>query len=399
MRRELLLVLALVVMNTNPASAQFSLVPTEEGAACHPAVVQDDDMAADKDASWGWVEGEYLLWWMKPVCLKVPVLTSGSPTDAVPGALGQPNTNLLLGESKFEYSGASGFRPTAGFWLTSDQFLAVEVGGFWLDDVSATKSYLAAGGAPTYIPFQTPTNAQSALPFTLPGVVNGAISATGSSHLWGAESNFSTHIYATRGDWQFNTTFLAGFRYLDLFDRVNVTDAQQLAAAPTTLAQGAASFSTLNQFYGPQLGCRLEVVNGIWSLEYVTKFAAGDSHLVNNVAGLPIEGPPVLPGVLPGPYIALASNAGRTGTDHIAVVPELGVKVRCNLTDSLRLSLGYNFLYWNRVHCPGDQMDPYLNVTQLPGHGPLVGPALPAPLSVNTDYFAQGVTAGLEFNY
>jgi hypothetical protein len=51
---------------------------------------------------------DYLLYWMKPVCLKVPFLTSGSPADAGPGAIGQPNTNLLVGSSRFEFSGASG---------------------------------------------------------------------------------------------------------------------------------------------------------------------------------------------------------------------------------------------------------------------------------------------------
>src|SRR5437868_5270853 len=60
---------------------------------------------------------DYLLWWMKPVCLKVPVLTAGSTADAVPGAIGQPNTTVLVGGSRFEFGGASGIRPRVGMLL------------------------------------------------------------------------------------------------------------------------------------------------------------------------------------------------------------------------------------------------------------------------------------------
>ncbi len=126
--------------------------------------------------------------------------------------------------------------------------------------------------------------------------------------------------------------------------------------------------------------------------------AAGDAHLVNDIAGSPLSsGSPLVPGLLPGPYLALSSNSGRQVTDRVAIVPEVALKLRYRITESLLLTLGYDLLYWNRVHCPGDQMDPVINTTQILGK--LSGQASPTDPGVNTDFFAQGLTAGLEWNF
>ena len=49
-----------------------------------------------------WGEVEYLMWWMKPVCQKVPLLNAGSPMDASPGTDGQTGTQPILGISKYQ---------------------------------------------------------------------------------------------------------------------------------------------------------------------------------------------------------------------------------------------------------------------------------------------------------
>jgi len=46
---------------------------------------------------------------------------------------------------------------------------------------------------------------------------------------------------------------------------------------------------------------------------------------------------------------------------------------------------------------PSDQLDRQINLSQL--NGPLVGAARPAVLSNHTDFWAQGFTVGLQFNY
>jgi hypothetical protein len=348
-----------------------------------------------------WAGVDYLLWWLKPVCLKPPTLTTGSPTDAVPGALGQPNTRLVLGDQKFEFPGASGVRPFAGVWLTTDRFLSAEAEGFLLERAAAGESFRSAGGSPaSYLPFQDPGNNNQALPFSIPGVVNGSSAAVGSSRLWGAEADLVGHFCAPRGAWLLHAGLLAGVRYLDLEDRVQVTNVQSLVADPSAFSFGSDRFTTRNQFLGGQVGSRLGVSRGGWSLELTTKMALGGTHQVSDVAGQPLLGGTVFsPLLLPGPLLALSSNVGRQSANRITLVPEMALKLRYDLTRQVSLSLGYSALYWNKVLCPGDQMDSHVNVTELPFRGPPRGPGLPAPLFQHTDAFAQGVNAGVEFRY
>ncbi|HEY2893756.1 MAG TPA: hypothetical protein VGJ16_06075, partial [Pirellulales bacterium] len=50
-----------------------------------------------------WVRTEYLLWWSKNGPLHEPIVTLGSSSDAIPGALGQAGTQTILGNSAINY--------------------------------------------------------------------------------------------------------------------------------------------------------------------------------------------------------------------------------------------------------------------------------------------------------
>jgi hypothetical protein len=344
---------------------------------------------------------DYLLWWRKPVCLQPAVLTTGRATDPVPGALGQPNTQVLLGMQKFEFEGTSGLRPLVGALLSPDGCLALEGEGLVLERAASGQSVRSANGSPAlFLPFQAPTNAQQALPFTIPGVVNGSASAVGSSRLWGAEANLVVNFSVSNRLVTLDGALLVGFRYLDLIDRDALVNRQTLVGDPTAFALGADTFTTRNQFYGPQAGWRLTLARGGWSVEYLTKLAAGETHVVSQISGAPLVGGRVLvPGLLPGPFLAEPSNVGRRASELVSLVPEVGLKARYRVSGHVSLSLGYTLLYWNRILCPGDQMDPHLNVTQLPGRGPVSGPAVPALPFNHTDTFAQGLSAGVELRF
>jgi hypothetical protein len=102
---------------------------------------------------------------------------------------------------------------------------------------------------------------------------------------------------------------------------------------------------------------------------------------------------------VPGPLLALPSNVGRMASDRIALVPELNLRVRWQVVDHLELTLGYNALYWNKILCPGDQMDAHVNTTQLPFRGPVEGARVPAHEFVFTDAFAHGLEVGLGITF
>jgi hypothetical protein len=347
-----------------------------------------------------WAEADYIVYWLKPVCLTVPTISSGSPTDQKPGVLGQAGTVLLQGDHKFEFGGASGIRPRFGAWLTADQFLGAEVEGFVLEQVAAGSPVVTNNGSPpTYLVYQNPDNSKGALPFTIPGVVTGTSSAVGSSHLWGLEGNLIAHIASQRGSWVIHVSGLAGWRYLQLNDRVFITNRQALVADPSVTAIGEANFATRNQFIGGQMGGRFGVVRGNLGVDLTTKLAFGETHLVSDVAGSPLPGASALPPLVPGPLLALPSNIGQLSSYRITVVPEVNLRLRWQVTQCICLTLGYNVLYWNKILCPGDQMDPHVNTSQLPFRGPPTGPAAPGLQFVFTDAFAHGLEAGVRFTY
>src|SRR5436305_2050916 len=78
------------------ATAPFSAVPAGADGMAGPGADLGDGHC-DGQACIVWARGEYLLWWSKDTPLPRSVVTSGSPTDVRPGAIGQPGTQTLFG--------------------------------------------------------------------------------------------------------------------------------------------------------------------------------------------------------------------------------------------------------------------------------------------------------------
>src|SRR5581483_11055446 len=132
-----------------------------------------------------------------------------------------------------------------------DELPGVEVSGLFLQQGSNSRSFQTSQGSPpTFLSFQDPQNAQRALPFSVPGAVEGSSFARGTSRLSGLEASLLTRSAKARSDFEFGATFLLGYRLLDLTDRVVVTQTQSLAADPSVRASGSDAFTTHNQFHG-----------------------------------------------------------------------------------------------------------------------------------------------------
>jgi hypothetical protein len=236
--------------------------------------------------------------------------------------------------------------------------------------------------------------------------------------------------------------FLAGFRYAQLDEQLNmssaVTDAHSdvttgtLIGVPlfTTLNNFNSTveredfFTTHNYFYGGQVGVRGEYDVGRLSLLAGLKLAIGDMHQTVDIAGatsnltsrtvttptFPLNGFNVpLPGarnvsstsrtVAPGGLFAQPTNIGSYSRDVFEFSPELDFKIGYQVTSRLRATVGYSFFYFSDVARPGDQVDRVVNSNLLaspPGRG---GPALPAFQFSGSDYWAQGINLGLEFRF
>ena len=163
------------------------------------------------------------------------------------------------------------------------------------------------------------------------------------------------------------------------------------------------SFRTRNQFYGGQVGLQYEIRKGRWYVDALGKVALGSTHQTVTIDGsttfIPANSTAI---VQPGGLLAQRTNIGHYSQNRFSVVPEVGLKLGYQLKPALRIFIGYNFLYWNNVVRPGDQIDRMVNTSQLPsifGPGQLVGPARPNFSFRQTDFWTHGVSFGLEWRF
>jgi hypothetical protein len=208
---------------------------------------------------------------------------------------------------------------------------------------------------------------------------------------------------------------LGGFRHVDLDEGLDLTFNRMAinGSGSNVVFQGTAfpapsgvssldSFQTRNQFYGGQIGAQGEYCLGRLFLAFAGKLALGDCHESLNIAGtstlIQSPGPNV---TVAGGQFAAASNSGRSTRDQFAVVPELELSVGCHLAPNIRAFAGYDLLYLSRVARPGSQVDLIVD-----NKGDQIDPSFtgettsfPRRLFRQTDFWAQGVSVGLELAF
>jgi hypothetical protein len=359
-----------------------------------------------------WFIPDYLLWWVRRGSIGAPLVTTGSPADAAPGALGQQNTAVLFGNGPANFGSFSGLRLTAGFrlsdwWYVEGSYFALErraVGRMFNSDDNGNPVIARPF-------FDTQAGAQAAYLDSSPGLLTGGAAAGFRTRLQGFDVNVAANAYH---DPSFDVEWLAGFRALELDEDLFVMDNVTALVPGQLFFLGAPAdppnsltiidhFHTYNHFYGAQLGGRvrwhangLEVgITGKLALGVTQQLAITDgSTTLNN----PDTGAtPNIGGVLVQP-----SNTGRFFRSTFDCVPEFALAVGYWLTPQVRFGLGYQFLYWGRVARPGDEIDTAVNPAQVPrdprfGNG--LGDARPAFAFRQSDFWAQGFSFGVLFAY
>jgi len=398
------------------------------GLACAqegPASVFSDPTASDcPPRIWG--GAEYLLWWVRSNNLSTPVLSTSTDPFAtaggfnVSGGIGRPGTVVVVGPGgqNLDYGALSGTRLTLGAWLNREATVGIEASGFLLQQGSF-HSTLASNGAGLPIsanPFIDVTGlnggGENAITQSFPGTFAGYTTVDSKLTLWGAEANGVFNLSRSQ---PLVIDGLAGFRYMSLNDQVIVTH-NTTSLLPTNGGGGVAfagnffdgmttgidNFRARNDFYGGQIGARVQANMGQAFVRLTTKVALGSTHETLSIQGISYLQSQTGIGTAVGGTYALPSNIGVRSRNNFAVLPELDLKLGYNITSRIRSFVGYNFLYLSDVARSGDQFDRRIDVRQvptLPTYDPTVRAAFPAPQFHSTDFWAQGVTAGVEFRY
>ena len=361
------------------------------------------DAALDSFATRCWIGVDYLLWWTKGDHVP-PLVTSGSPNDPVPGALGQPGTQVLFG-GDYNSRVRSGIRLRGGYWFTPDQTFGMDATFLFLGGQSAGFSDGSNGDPVLTRPFyNVNTGHQDAFLVAYPGLQTGNIVGALSTRLWGADTDLRGMLF--RGA-SYQVNLLGGFRFLDLHDSLSLKENDTLYpqnfGSPFIWTTTADHFRTSNQFYGGQLGTDVMWSRGRFFVDVLTKVAMGMSVERAGINGWSaFNTSQGQSGLLGAGQLALPSNIGAYGQNRFAVIPEAGINFGYALTRHIRVPCGCTLLYWSNVFRAGNQIDQVLNPTELTslvGRGTLVGPARPNFTFQSTDFWAQGLTFGLQFRY
>lgn len=339
---------------------------------------------------------EYLLWWFKGQSVP-PLVTSGTLSQTTPGALGSPGTTVLFGGRDMENGSHSGGRFYLGYWLCDDHALGLE-GGYFFTGPAVTNFSATSGGTPILTrPFiNAATGAETTELVAGPGVLAGTVSVQTRSSLWGAEANLRTNLLSGC----YNTVdLIGGFRTIGLDEDLIVQEHLNVLTGTGGAFNIVDHFQTRNRFYGGQIGVDWVHTCGRWDFDLKTKLGIGETQQMVNISGSDVITDPVN-GVrtFNGGLLAQPSNIGSYTRNRFAFAPEVGFTVGYHVTEHFRLFAGYNFLYLSSVVRPAEQIDRTVNVNQIAP--PIAGgPARPAFTFHSTDFWAQGVTAGIEYRW
>lgn len=348
-----------------------------------------------------WVRGEYLLWWtqgspMPPLLTTSPV---GTGVD-VAGVLGQPGTDILFGDSRVSAGVRSGERITLGWWLLPCHGQGIEASYLGLGR-STARFHATSDETPILARpyFDLQADAEAAMLVAYPGVISGSSNVDASTELQSLELLWRRRLFS---DCRNRLDFLIGYRYAILDERLRIGQfsewvAQQGLIIPGTTKSVFDLFDTQSQFNGAELGLAYQERVGRWALETRVKIGLGNTHSRVLIDGSTVT---TVPGggsaTFTGGLLAQETNIGRSEQNHFAVIPEVGLTLGCDLTCRLRATFGYTFLYWSRVARPADQID--RNLSQLPPEPP-TGAQRPALAFSMSDFWAQGLNFGLEYQF
>lgn len=348
-----------------------------------------------------WFRGEYLLWWTKGSQL-APMLTAspaGTPPDEA-GVLGQAGTRILFGGATVNTNAHSGERLTLGYWLDPFQCNGIEAS--YLGMGRETARYAAASPEIAILarPYFDPrTGAEAAMLIAYPDFLHGSVNASAASEFQTVEVLFRHNLHAGSGQ---RTDFLLGWRFAQLDESLRLSHWSRWTAAQGVVIPGTTKevldlFDAANYFNGVELGFVHQEHFGRWSLETQVKIDLGSTHSRVFVDGATATAvPDAGSAAFLGGLLAQETNIGCYERDRLAVIPEVGVMLGCDLTGRLRATFGYTFLYWGRVARPAGLVD--ASLSQLPPETP-TGAERPAFRFTNDSYWAQGLQFGLDFRF
>jgi hypothetical protein len=353
------------------------------------------------------MSGEYLLWWVKKRQIP-PLVTSGQIEDLVPGGEGMRNTRPVLGPGSEDDPRSNGGRVRAWIWFDDCHCFGLDAGLFGFEQRTQVLSIGSLGGTADVAlarPFiNANTGSADADPIALPNIQGGGLVVEMPRNFYGAEFNlrFGQEVSALT---TYKLNMLVGARFLSLDEELNVSEGIIEHSGEGREGNVWAIhdlFTTYNRFYGGQVGLEGEARWGPVVLTVAGKLAFGETHQSLKIDGntLAFETPTRTLTYDPSRgLLAQPTNIGQHRQNDFGLVPEVSVNLAWDFNGYVQAFVGYNFLWWSDVLRPGDQIDTTINLQPLQAPGLTGVLARPAPLLSSTDFWAQGLSFGVQLSY
>jgi hypothetical protein len=346
-----------------------------------------------------WVRTDALAMWSKST--NMPPLVTTSSSDVTnrdqAGVLGLGTTSTLFGGENVDYGVIPGARFTLGLRCDPCEDSGFEFSYMFLAD--KTNDYnVSSNGTPILArPVYDELHlTEASLPIAFPNVQSGSISVSLASEFSTMEALWRQALVLPSGR---QVSFLAGYRYAYFAESLSIYSnslytAQVGDIAPNTRQEVTDRFSALNSFQGGELGFSTKKQYCRWSVEMLGKFALGNTRSNINISGRQILTTSSSSDVSANGLLARWSNNGSYVENNFTVIPELGITLGYDLTERMKVTCGYSFLYWSRVARPADQID--MNINPDSTNTNLRSPQF---RYVPGDYWVQGLTLGLDYRF
>lgn len=361
-------------------------------AVCNePAPFLEDDLI-HTDCSYGlWTDIEFMVAWRSQS--DTPPLVTTSPNNGV-----LPAASILFGDEALGGEARPGGRLTVGGWLDSSYSWAIEGRLLSLSEQSVRFSDNSSNNIVLARPFINlmPQGGgivgDNAFVIASPGVSTGTVNVTDNADIWVGDITFRRLLFESAGT---EVDLLLGYTSSQIDESLLMQSSSLLIAGNGLDVFDL--FETENQYQAGHLGFRVDSYGCGWSIRLRGQLALGSMEQSVRIRGSQTStAVGVNPVVTSGGLYAQSTNIGDYQRRRFAVSPEFDLTVGRQLSDRVELSVGYMFLYWNRVVQPGDQIDISLNPNQPP---PLNEPQRPSFGFQEDGYFVHGLKFGLNASF
>ena len=363
--------------------------------------------------SHGWVSVEYLNWYQRG--MEAPALVTTSPVPTAQNLAGvlPLATTLYGGNHDILNDRMNGTRVRFGWWFANNPNLGVE--GEYVGFGQRTENFDRQSNGSSILarPFYNAvTGMEDSELVSFPGVVSGRVRTTATSKLDGAAVRFRRLLCCSSGcafspivcgpvPSQSRIDATLGWRFFQLKESLGIQeDLTSLSTANPGSFVLNDNFRTRNQFNGTELGVHWMGRRGYWSLDTLMRLSLGNNRqevIINGTTQTTQNGATTTAN---GGLLAQRTNSGTFVRNQFGVIPELGATLGYQLTQRLRMTAGYSFIYWSSVVRPGDQIDTTVNPNLLPPENPTQTAFLnPRFAFQDSDYWVQGLSLGGDYRW